>query len=174
MIKHLSFSLLFTLVTWLIIFFFPIPLHDVSEPVYSPYYEEISEIEKKDSLSSSEYEELKELIKKNNEWGAERTKAWLEGKSVENKNDSLPEINNISEFISIKSSKLSYIYMMVWALLSYLYLVHKNAKAALFLLSFPVVFFIAGFIPISALLFILLGTLLSLMTIKFINPMIKR
>lgn len=125
-------------------------------------------------MNSYEYEKLKEPIEKNNEWAIERRNEWLERERRGVKMESLPDGINVSEFINIKSSKISYIYMMTWALLSYFYLVHKTWEVSFFLITFPMVFFIAGLIPITAVLFIALGLLLSIITIKYINPIILK
>lgn len=171
-LKHIGFSFIFMMVSFAVIFLFPQNIITNSEPISSPYYKDIEKLLKKDFLSPAEYQEFQSLNEKNKQWFQSRRELQLkEENSVENMNKFHEDIG-FSYFLNIKSTQIAYIYLFIWALLSYLYLVHNSLKSSPFLLSFPILFFVAGLIPLAALLFIGTGFFLSILTIKYINPII--
>lgn len=168
-IKYLTFSLGLTLISIVTVAFLPSSVvGNKSESVYSPYIDEIIEFIEKDRLNSDEKARLDELTRKNDEW-FQRERNIKSNKVEEHAFD-----ENFSYFLQEKSKHHSVVILIIWALTSYLFLHNKVLFYSPIILLFPMLTWMAGYFHIIALLAVTVGVLITMLTIKFINPSVGR
>lgn len=134
-IKSLLFSLLLSTLSVIIVAYAPIEisLRETGE-VYSPYRDEIDQLEKNASkgITPSESEYLSSLIEKNNRWFEEEHKEYLKNTST----------NAVGAW-KTKSNIVSPAIMLLWGVIFYFCYRRKTGPYALFVLVVPLILLIA-------------------------------
>jgi len=170
--KYLIFSAVLTVISLTTVFFFPTSVvTDLSDPVSSPYFDMIQQLNDKDSITEKELADLKNLIDKNNEWFENRRENAADW-NTKNSIDEYSKDTVFSFYVKEKSKDFAIFLLMVWALASYLFLLNKSLRYSPLLLFFPILILFLGYIHTVTVLALIIGVCISVVTIKFINPLI--
>lgn len=167
MVKILSLSLLLCMLSVIIILAFPIGNIDSDLKVGpSPYRVQIDELYIKTSKglppSAPEWKQLETLIKKNNQW-------------FEVSGESTGKLESLSFFniLKLKSSKASFLLMLIWGIGFYLILKIKKDYLSIVALAFPLLLFMLSIISVLALTLISIA-ILGVYCVTFLKIRNKR
>lgn len=160
MLRALLVSFLISLLSLILVFFFPIDVTIQGKSSLSPYFLKIIELQEKTALGlpadAPEWNQL-EILK-------HKDRMWIDGKNIRKS-----PVGHLIEYMIVKSSKLSLMLFSIW-LVSFYYFFRKAVSAKhLLVLTFPAAFLLLNKLMLIPFAFIAVGVITAFSLMKWKN-----
>lgn len=158
MLRALLVSFLISLLSLILVFFFPIDVTIQGKSGLSPYFLKIIELQEKTALGlpadAPEWNQL-EILK-------HKDRMWIDGKNIRKS-----PLGHLIEYMIVKSSKLSLMLFTVWFVSFYCFFRKAVSAKNLLVLTFPAVFLLLNKLILIPFAFIAIGVITAFSLLKW-------